>query len=104
MKMIDIGTGRLPGLPIKIVMTDIETTLVDSSKTCKFCTACINTLGLKGTAVIHDRAEVLARDKEYREQYDVVVSRAVAHTRVLCEYCLPFIKKGGFFWHIKDRV
>ncbi len=99
MKMIDIGTGAgFPGLPIKIVMTDIETTLVDSSKKrVNFVRHVINTLGLKGTAVIHDRAEVLARDKEYREQYDVVVSRAVAHTRVLCEYCLPFIKKGGFF-------
>ncbi len=57
----------------------------------------INRLGLKKTSAIHGRAEELGRALEQREVYDTVVSRAVAELRVLSEYCLPFVKTGGFF-------
>lgn len=59
-------------------------------------------LGLKKLELIHARAEELARDKNYREKYDIAVSRAVAELRTLSEYSLPFVKKGGSFISMKE--
>ena len=54
-------------------------------------------IGINNVQVIHGRAEELARREEYREQFDLCVSRAVANMRVLSEYCLPFVRKDGYF-------
>lgn len=96
-KVMDIGTGAgFPGIPLKIINENINMDLVDSlNKRIIFLNEVINTLELKGINAIHSRAEDLARMKEHREEYDVVVSRAVARLNVLLEYMMPFVKLGG---------
>ena len=97
--VIDIGTGAgFPGIPLKIFQPDLRLTLLDSlNKRVNFLRAVVEELGLAGVECIHGRAEDAARDKAFRERFDVVVSRAVARLRVLVEYCLPFARVGGIF-------
>jgi len=98
-KMIDIGSGGgFPGIPIKIMKPDIKLTLVDSSrKRVTFLQELVQALELKDVEIFHERAEKLGNTKGFRESFDVVLSRAVAQLRVLCEYCLPFAQIGGVF-------
>lgn len=98
-KVVDIGTGAgFPGLPLKIMYPDVQFTLLDSlNKRIKFLDEVINTDGLNKIETLHGRAEDYAKNKEYREQYDVCVSRAVANLATLSEYCLPYVKVGGVF-------
>lgn len=102
-RVIDVGTGAgFPGIPLKIFRPDIRLTLLDSlNKRIKFLQLVVDELGLHGVECIHARAEEGARNKELREQFDLVVSRAVARLPVLAEYCLPFVKKGGTFAALK---
>ena len=98
-KVIDIGCGAgFPGIPLKIEFPDIELTLVDSvAKKIAFVDHVISMLKLRDTRAVCGRAEELGQDREYREKYDLCVSRAVARLNVLAEYCLPFVKTGGSF-------
>ncbi len=97
--MIDVGTGAgFPGIPLKIVYPQIELTLLDSlNKRITFLNEVIRELGLTGVTAIHGRSEEIAKKPEYREQFDICVSRAVANLSTLSEYCLPFVKIGGCF-------
>lgn len=99
----DIGTGAgFPGIPIKIMRPDISLILLDSlKKRIGFLEEVGKTLGLEKTTYIHGRAEEFGKNPKYREKVDVVVSRAVANLKVLCEYCLPFVKVGGTFVSLK---
>lgn len=98
-KILDIGTGAgFPGIPLKIAFPELEIVLLDSlNKRIKFLNEVIEALGLEKITAIHGRAEDFAKQKEYREQFDYVVSRAVANLTVLSEYCLPYVKVGGCF-------
>lgn len=102
-KIIDIGTGGgFPGIPLKIINQDLQVTLLDSlNKRIIFLNEVIENLGLKDIEAVHGRAEELSRTEEYREQYDICISRAVASLDTLSEYCLPFVKKGGYFIAMK---
>lgn len=102
-KVIDIGTGGgFPGLPLKIWNNDLDITLLDSlNKRIIFLNEVIKELNFIDIIAIHGRAEELGRTQKYREQYDVCVSRAVASLNTLSEYCLPFVKVGGFFISMK---
>ena len=102
--LIDIGTGAgFPGIPIKIVFPHIEVVLLDSlNKRLKFLDEVIEQLSLEKTTTLHGRAEDYAKKKEYREQFDLSVSRAVANLSTLSEYCLPFVKQGGSFISYKS--
>lgn len=102
-KLIDIGTGGgFPGIPLKIIKKDIEVLLLDSTnKRISFLEEVINRLGLKDITALHGRAEELGRNKDYRGKYDIAISRAVASLDTLCEYCLPFVKVGGYFISMK---
>ena len=98
--VIDVGTGAgFPGLPLKIAKTDIELTLLDSlNKRLRFLSEMTNRLGLKSVECVHSRAEDGAKiGSSLRESFDVAVSRAVANLSCLCEYCLPYVKRGGVF-------
>jgi 16S rRNA (guanine527-N7)-methyltransferase len=96
-KLIDIGTGAgFPGIPLKILLPEMEVLLVDSvNKKTEFCQHIVDHLDLKGVQVIQDRVENLARDENYREKFDWAVARAVAQLPTLSEYLLPFVKVGG---------
>ena len=96
-KVMDIGTGAgFPGIPLKIVHENININLVDSlNKRITFLNEVVNKIELKNIVAIHSRAEDLAKIEEYREKYDIVVSRAVAKLSTLLEYMMPFIKVGG---------
>ena len=96
-KVLDMGTGAgFPGIPLKILKKEIDITLVDSlNKRIQYLDEVINELKLEDIHTIHSRAEDLARNKIYREKFDVVVSRAVANLSTLLEYTLPFVRVGG---------
>lgn len=96
-KLIDVGTGAgFPGIPLKIWNDNLDVTLLDSlNKRITFLEKIIKELKLNNTYAIHGRAENVALQDEYREQYDYAVSRAVAPMNVLLEYMLPFVKVGG---------
>lgn len=96
-KVLDIGTGAgFPGIPEKIIREDINIVLADSlNKRINFLNEVINNLGLKKIDAVHSRAEEMAHNKEFREKFDIVTSRAVASLNVLLEYMLPFVKVGG---------
>lgn len=102
-RVIDIGTGAgFPGIPMKIIMPEIEIVLLDSlNKRVNFLNEVINTLNLKGITAVHGRAEDFAREVSFREKFDAVVSRAVANMTVLSELCIPYVKKSGYFIALK---
>ena len=93
--IMDIGTGAgFPGL---------EACLLDSlKKRVNFLEESFELLGLEGIKAIHGRAEEYAKNKEYREKYDLCVSRAVSNLATLSEYCLPYVKTGGTFISYKS--
>ncbi|MBO6233372.1 MAG: 16S rRNA (guanine(527)-N(7))-methyltransferase RsmG [Clostridia bacterium] len=93
----DVGTGAgFPGIPLKILRTDIKVVLVDSlNKRIKFLDEVINKLELSNIKTIHSRAEEFGQNKEYREKFDIVTSRAVANLATLSEYLLPLAKIEG---------
>ena len=99
MKVIDVGTGAgFPGIPIKIYMPSLEITLLDAlNKRLDFLKVVCQDLKLEDVEFLHGRAEDFGQDPDYREKYDLVVSRAVADLPVLLEYCTPFLKVGGYF-------
>jgi 16S rRNA (guanine527-N7)-methyltransferase len=96
-RVIDIGTGAgFPGLPLKIVCSQIRLTLIEATKKkADFCRHVADSLGLEGVEVLHGRAEQIARDEGHRGEYDWALARAVAPLPVLVEYLLPFVKMGG---------
>lgn len=96
--IIDVGTGAgFPGIPLSIVNNKCKVILMDSlNKRIKFLDEVSNKLNCKNIDTIHARAEELARDKEYRENFDCATSRAVASLNVLLEYMLPFVKVNGY--------
>ena len=104
--VIDIGTGAgFPGIPLKIAFPHLKITLLDSlNKRIKFLDTVIEELKLEQIVTVHGRAEDYARQYEYREKFDLGVSRAVANLSVLSEYCLPYIKLGGVFISYKSET
>ncbi len=98
-KIIDVGTGAgFPGIPLKIAFPNLKITLFDSlNKRIVFLQEVIDSLGLTDMSAIHGRAEEFGKNGEYREKYDICVSRAVANLSTLSEYCLPFVSVGGRF-------
>ncbi len=101
-KVLDVGTGAgFPSIPLLIARPDLNMTMIDSTaKKLKYVASTVEELGLSAE-VLHTRAEEAGQDKEYREKFDIVCSRAVAALNVLCEYCLPFVKVGGVFLAMK---
>lgn len=101
--VIDVGTGAgFPGLPLKIAESSINLTLLDSlNKRINFLEEVKNALKLEKVTLIHGRAEDFGVKPEYREKFDISLSRAVANLSTLSEYCLPFVKTDGYFISFK---
>lgn len=105
-KIADIGTGAgFPGIPLKIMRPDVEVVLLDSlGKRVNFLNTVISELKLEKISAIHTRAEDGGRDKKFREKFDCATARAVAPMNILLEYCMPFVKKGGYFVAMKGAT
>ncbi len=97
MRLIDVGTGAgIPGIPLKIVLPDIKVVLLDATrKKAAFSEYVIQRLELKDVEVVVGRAEEIAHKSGYRQQFDLVLSRAVAPLTTLVELTLPFCATGG---------
>lgn len=104
-KIIDVGTGAgFPGLPLKIFKPKLETVLLDSlNKRVEFLKKVVAELDLKNVTCLHGRAEDFAKEKMFREKFDLAAVRAVARLNVISEYCLPFVKIGGTFAALKGK-
>ncbi|MEF9983989.1 MAG: 16S rRNA (guanine(527)-N(7))-methyltransferase RsmG [Oscillospiraceae bacterium] len=102
-KMIDVGTGAgFPSIPCKILRKDIKITLLDSlNKRINFLKEVSSQLGQNDNVCVHARAEDGGKNKDLREKFDVATARAVANLANLSEYCLPFVKIGGYFVALK---
>ena len=103
--LIDVGTGAgFPAIPLKIFRPKLKLCLIDSlNKRVEFLKRVVGELALDGVEIFHGRAEELSRQKTFREQFEIVTSRAVARLNVLAEYCLPFVKVGGRFVALKGK-
>ena len=102
-KIIDVGTGAgFPGLVLKLARPDLKVTFLDSTrKKLGFIESVLQNAGLSGE-ILHRRAEEAGQDKAFREQFDFATARAVSDLRNLAEYCLPFVKAGGYFLSMKS--
>jgi 16S rRNA (guanine527-N7)-methyltransferase len=101
----DVGAGAgFPSIPIKIAFPHLQITIVDSlNKRISFLEHLAKQLKLENVRFIHDRAETFGQNVNHREQYDVVMARAVARLSVLSELCLPLVKVGGTFIAMKSQ-
>ena len=104
-KVIDIGTGAgFPSLPLAICRDDLTVVAADATeKRVRYVADTAEMLGLSNLSAVTLRAEAGGRDPKYREQFDVACARGVSNLRVLCEYCLPFVKVGGLFIAMKGQ-
>ncbi len=104
LKLLDIGTGAgFPGLVLKIFFPRLNVTLLDSNhKKIDFLNTVINKLNLKNITCILSRAENL--DENFKEYFDIITSRAVAHIRILSELALPYLKIDGLFIPMKGNL
>lgn len=103
MSIIDVGTGAgFPGMPLRICLENLKVTLLDSlNKRINFLQEVAKNVGIDDIEYIHGRAEDFGKDEKYREQYDIATARAVAGLPVLMEFCIPFVKVGGYFICLK---
>jgi len=97
LRLIDIGTGAgLPGIPLKILRPDIRLVLLEATaKKASFLHHLTDRLGLDNVEIVVARAEEAAHKPQYRERFDLVLSRAVAPLPTLVELTLPFNTTGG---------
>lgn len=100
--VIDVGAGAgFPSVPLLIYKPDLCLTMMDAiNKRLTFLNTAVHALGLEAQ-LIHERAEAAGQDENYREKFDLATARAVAPMNVLAEYCLPFVKVGGYFVALK---
>ena len=96
-KVIDIGTGAgFPGIPVAIALPDAQVTLLDSTrKKVTFLDTLLAQLSIQNANTLLGRAEVVGKQLQHRQAYDLALVRAVGSASVCAEYALPFLKPGG---------
>ena len=104
-RVIDVGTGAgFPGLVLAVLNPNKNFVLLDSlNKRVDFLNIVISELQLENVETYHGRAETFGKKEAFRNQFDFVISRAVAELPILMEYCIPFTKKGGYFVSYKGK-
>lgn len=97
--LIDIGSGAgFPVLPLAIALPDWNFVSVEATgKKADFQNNAIDAIGINNVEVICERAEELGRDFEYRQRFDVAITRAVGSLSLIAELAVPFLRKGGIF-------
>ncbi len=105
-KVVDIGCGGgFPTFPISILREDVSVLAVDSvTKKVEYVKNTATQFGISSISVSNRRAEELGKDVKYRESFDIACARAVGRLNLLCELCLPLVKKGGAFIAMKSRT
>lgn len=105
-KILDIGCGAgFPTLPLAIVRPDLQITALDSTaKRIEYIRETVNLLGLANVTAITARAEETGHDLELRENFNIVIARAVARLNILAELSIPFVKIGGSFIAMKANA
>ena len=103
--IIDVGSGAgFPGVPIKIMLPSIKLTLLEAKrKKTVFLAELVKELDLTGIEIVNNRAEVIGKKENFREAFDISISRAVAPLTVLSEYALPLVKRNGWFIALKGK-
>lgn len=103
-KIIDVGTGAgFPSVPLKIMRNDVEITLLDGlNKRINFLNEVCKSIEID-SCTVHGRAEEMGKSPDFRENFDIATARAVANLTELCEYCMPFVKVGGYFVALKGQ-
>lgn len=104
--LVDVGSGGgLPGVPIKILRPETRTVLLESTgKKAGFLSHAVEELRLDGVEVLGERAEDVGVSRKYRGKFDVATVRAVSRLDVNCEYCVPFLKEGGYMISMKSSI
>jgi len=103
--IIDVGTGAgFPGIPIKIVCPSISLSLLEArKKKTIFLEKITKEINFQKVEILNGRAETFGKCPDYRQKYDIVLSRALAFLSTLSEYCLPLVRVGGLFVAQKGR-
>lgn len=103
--IVDVGAGAgFPGMPIKIICPSIRLSLLEArKKKTIFLQKLTEEMNFQQVKILNGRAETFGKSIDYREKYDIAVSRAVAHISILSEYCLPLVIVGGLFIAQKGR-
>ena len=106
LRLLDVGSGAgFPSLPIAAALPMLSVTALDSTaKKCRHMNDTATAASISNFVALTARAENLAKNSDYREQYDFVTARAVAQLPVLCELCLPFVAPGGLFVAMKGKT
>jgi len=96
-KVIDIGTGAgFPGIPVAIALPHANVTLLDSTrKKISFLNTLITQLGIQNVNTLIGRAEIVGKQTQHRQTFDIALIRAVGSASICAEYALPFLKVGG---------
>jgi len=104
-RVLDVGSGGgFPALPLAAARPDLRVVCLDATaKKMRFVAETAEKLGLANVSTMSARAEEASQNPIHRESFDCVVSRAVASLPILCELCLPFVKKGGLFVALKGE-
>lgn len=103
--LVDVGSGAgFPGMVLRLFRPDLKISLLDSlKKRCGFLERLKAEIAVEDVEILWGRGEELARDENYREQFDFATARAVASLPVLLELCTPFLKTDGRFLALKGK-
>lgn len=103
--VIDVGSGGgIPCIPLAICNPDKSIISLEATqKKTNFQIEAGRLLKLNNFTIIRGRAEEIARQATHREQYDLVVARALAPLNILVELTIPFLKLQGWAIYYKGK-